>query len=68
MESQKTYAFPTMMEGWAKIDETAKITGIALIPRISRNNNLYTKKELARFNNIRVPLNWEHNPNKQLGS
>ena len=53
---------------WSKIDESAHITGIALIPRISRNGNLYTKKELERFHNVRVPLNWEHNPSKQIGT
>lgn len=55
-------------EAWSKIDESAKIHGKALIPRISRNNNLYTKKELARFDNVTVPLNWEHNPDKIIGT
>lgn len=57
-----------IIEAYSKIDESARITGIALIPRISRNNNLYTKKELERFNGVRVPLNWEHDPNKQIGT
>ncbi len=57
-----------IIEAYSQIDESAHITGIALIPRISRNNNLYTKKELERFNNIRVPLNWEHDPHKQIGT
>ena len=56
-----------VLEGYSTVDETAHITGVALIPRISRNNNLYTKKELARFNNVRVPLNWEHHPDKKIG-
>jgi len=56
-----------ILEGYSTVDETAHITGVALIPRISRNNNLYTKKELSRFNNVRVPLNWEHNPDKKIG-
>lgn len=56
------------IEAYSKIDETAHITGIALIPRISRNNNLYTKRELERFDGVTVPLNWEHDPNKQIGS
>jgi len=55
-------------EGWAHIDESARITGIALVPRISRNGNLYTKEELKRFNNVKVPLNWEHDPSKVIGS
>lgn len=44
-----------------------KIHGIALVPRISRNENLYTKKELARAHGVRVPLNWEHT-GKIIGS
>ena len=56
-----------ILEGYSTVDETAHITGVALIPRISRNNNLYTKKELSRFDNVRVPLNWEHNPDKKIG-
>ena len=55
------------LESYAQIDEQAHITGVALIPRISRNNNLYTKEELKRFNNVTVPLNWEHDPDKQIG-
>lgn len=57
-----------VLESYARIDETAHISGVALIPRISRNNNLYTKQELARFNNVQVPLNWEHDPSKVIGS
>jgi len=49
------------------VDESARIHGAALIPRISRNNNLYTKGELERFNHVQVPLNWEHDPKKQIG-
>jgi len=55
------------MESYATINESAEIHGIALIPRISRNNNLYTKEELARFHNKTVPLNWEHNPDRVIG-
>ena len=55
-------------EGFATIDERAHITGIALIPRISRNGNLYTKEELKRFHNVKVPLNWEHDSSKVIGS
>ena len=43
------------LEAYTKISETAKISGVALIPRISRNNNLYTKAELERFVKIRAP-------------
>jgi len=56
-----------MLEAYSTIDEQAHITGVALIPRISRNDNLYTKEELKRFNNVNVPLNWEHD-GKQIGS
>lgn len=44
-----------------------RIHGIALVPRISRNENLYTKKELARAHGVQVPLNWEHT-DKVIGS
>ena len=57
-----------ILEAYSTIDEEAHITGVALIPRISRNNNLYTKEELKRFNNVKVPLNWEHDPNKKIGT
>ena len=56
------------IDAYSKINESAQIEGVALIPRISRNNNLYTKKELERFDNVTVPLNWEHDPNNQIGS
>jgi len=56
------------IEAYSRIDETAKISGVALIPRISRNNNLYTKRELERFDDVTVPLNWEHDPSKVIGS
>ena len=36
-----------IIEAYSTIDEQAHITGVALIPRISRNDNLYTKAELA---------------------
>jgi hypothetical protein len=55
------------LESYTKIDEHAKISGVALIPRISRNQNLYTKEELKRFDNKTVPLNWEHDPDKVIG-
>lgn len=55
------------LESYARIDENAKIQGVALIPRISRNNNLYTKEELQRFDGVTVPLNWEHNGDKVIG-
>jgi len=56
-----------IIEAYSTIDEQAKIHGVALIPRISRNNNLYTKAELKRFDNVTVPLNWEHRPDKTIG-
>jgi len=56
------------LEAYTTVSETAKISGVALIPRISRNNNLYTKAELERFDNVTVPLNWEHDPSKRIGT
>ena len=56
-----------LIESLATIDEQAKITGVALIPRISRNNRLYTKEELKRFDSVTVPLNWEHDEQKRIG-
>jgi len=56
------------IEAYSTIDEQAHITGVALIPRISRNDNLYTKEELKRFDKVKVPLNWEHDPDKVIGS
>ena len=55
------------IESYTRIDENAKIAGVALIPRISRNHNLYTKEELKRFDGVTVPLNWEHDGNKVIG-
>ena len=57
-----------IIEAYTTIDEKANIHGVALLPRISRNNNLYTKQELQRFNNVKVPLNWEHDPSKVIGT
>lgn len=56
------------LDAYSQVTESAKISGVALIPRISRNNNLYTKQELERFDGVTVPLNWEHNPDKKIGS
>jgi len=56
-----------LIEAYSTIDEQARIHGVALIPRISRNDNLYTKNELRRFNDVTVPLNWEHDPEKKIG-
>ena len=58
---------PVTFEAYSRISEKAKISGVALIPRISRNNNLYTKKELEHFDNVTVPLNMEHDPDKKIG-
>ena len=66
--SQKLSLKPIILEAYSTIDEQAHITGVALIPRISRNDNLYTKEELKRFDNVTVPLNWEHDPTRQIGS
>lgn len=41
--------------------ESHTISGIALIPRVSRNMNFYLPEELKRADNKTVPLNWEHN-------
>lgn len=55
------------IESYATISENAHIQGVALIPRISRNHNLYTKAELERFHGKTVPLNWEHDSSKIIG-
>ena len=55
-----------IIETFSKVDENAKITGIAALPRISRNNRLYLKSELAKADGLRVPLNWEHT-DKEIG-
>ena len=55
------------LQAYTSVNESAKITGVALIPRISRNNNLYTKQELERFDGVQVPLNWEHDPDNVIG-
>ena len=55
------------LQAYTSVNESAKITGVALIPRISRNNNLYTKQELERFDGVSVPLNWEHDPSNVIG-
>lgn len=57
-----------IIESISTINEQAHITGVALIPRISRNDNLYTKDELKRFDGITVPLNWEHDGSLQIGT
>jgi len=55
------------LQAYTSVNESANITGVALIPRISRNNNLYTKQELERFDGVTVPLNWEHDPSNVIG-
>ena len=55
------------LQAYTSVNESANITGVALIPRISRNNNLYTKQELERFDGVTVPLNWEHDPTNIIG-
>ena len=60
--------FIKIWEGYNKVDESARIHGKALVAMISRNGNLYTKEELARFDKMTVPLNWEHDPNKVIGT
>ena len=55
------------LQAYTSVNESAHITGVALIPRISRNNNLYTKQELERFDGVSVPLNWEHDPSNVIG-
>ena len=55
------------LQAYTSVNESAHITGVALIPRISRNNNLYTKQELERFDGVTVPLNWEHDPSNVIG-
>ena len=43
------------------------ITGVALIPRTSRNENHYTKGEIARGDGLTVPVNWEHRKSEEFG-
>ena len=57
-----------IVESVSEVSETAKITGIALVPRISRNGNLYTKSEMEKADGVTVPLNWEHDSSKIIGS
>ena len=56
-----------IIESFVTVSEQAKLNGIAAVPRISRNGNLYTKTELARADGVRVPLNWEHDGSKIVG-
>ena len=56
-----------IIESFGSVNEKAELTGIAAVPRISRNGNLYTKTELARADGKRVPLNWEHDSSKVVG-
>jgi len=57
-----------ILESYATVNEQAKITGIAATPRISRNGILYTKAELERADGMTVPLNWEHDGSKVIGT
>jgi len=57
-----------IIESYGTVNEQAQITGIAAVPRISRNGNLYTKTELQRADGVRVPLNWEHDSSKVIGA
>lgn len=43
------------------------VSGIALIPRTSRNGNHYTKGEIASGDGARVPVNWEHRRSPEFG-
>ena len=47
--------------------EGVRISGLALMPRISRNGNLYTPNEMARADNKTVPLDWNHDKKQQIG-
>jgi hypothetical protein len=57
-----------IIESVSDVNEKAGIHGIALVPRISRNGNLYTKSEMEKADGVTVPLNWEHDSSKIIGS
>ena len=59
--------FKLIVESLSEVNSHAKISGIALIPRISRNGNLYTKSEMRKADGLTVPLNWEHNSSRVIG-
>jgi hypothetical protein len=37
-----------------------KITGLAIMPRVSRNGVFYFPQELAKFDGVTVPLRYNH--------
>lgn len=50
-----------VIESFAQVNENGtKIAGLALTPRISRNNNFYFPSQLERADGKVVPLRWEH--------
>ena len=50
-----------ILESFAQANESGtKIGGLALTPRISRNNNFYFPSQLERADGKVVPLRWEH--------
>lgn len=50
-----------VIETFATVSEAGtKIAGLALTPRISRNNNFYFPSQLERADGKVVPLRWEH--------
>lgn len=50
-----------VIETFATVNEAGtKIAGLALTPRISRNNNFYFPSQLERADGKVVPLRWEH--------
>ncbi len=58
---------PKQCESFISSVKGNKISGIALIPRISRNQNLYTKGELERAEGVKARLDWEHDVNQIIG-
>ena len=50
-----------------KMDESARIMGLALTPQISRNGTLYTVGQLKHGDGVAVPLNIEHNGHPLFG-
>ena len=46
----------------------SKIHGVALVPGISRNENLYTKGEMEKGDGAGGILNWEHDASKPIGT
>jgi hypothetical protein len=54
------HEFVTITSEAKAIEGTQKITGIAAIPRVSRNGRLYLPEDLQRNDGVTTPLLWQH--------